>query len=108
MTTSPCTMKYGKYAGHDIRDVPTEYLEWLLESQKSTGEQIEGELERRRLAEEANQSWLEKVIGAGYRSLAKQHHPDRGGDPEAMKELNAAVAKLRGMLGKNGDGDSRL
>ena len=99
------TLTFGKYAGLDLQQVPVDYLEWLLESMRLTVTEIDSELERRRLAEEANQSWLEKVVSAGYRSLAKEHHPDRGGDPEAMKDLNAAVAKLRGMLGGNGSRD---
>lgn len=28
-------------------------------------------------------------LKAAYRRLALQHHPDRGGDPEAMKAINA-------------------
>ena len=29
-------------------------------------------------------------IKAAYRKLARQHHPDRGGDPEKFKEIHAA------------------
>ena len=29
-----------------------------------------------------------------YRKLAKQHHPDKGGDPEAFVKLSAAHEKL--------------
>lgn len=29
-------------------------------------------------------------IKAAYKALAKKHHPDRGGDPEKFKEVNAA------------------
>jgi hypothetical protein len=31
-----------------------------------------------------------EVIAAAYRELAKAHHPDRGGDPARMVELNQA------------------
>jgi hypothetical protein len=101
------TLTFGKYADVDIEQIPTDYLEWLIESMRLRVAEIDSELERRCLAEEADQSWVEKVVAAGYRSLAKQYHPDCGGDPEAMRELNAAAAKLRGMLGKNGGGDGR-
>jgi curved DNA-binding protein CbpA len=38
-------------------------------------------------------------VSAGFRELAKRHHPDlNGGDGETMKELNAAVEMLREML----------
>jgi len=29
-----------------------------------------------------------------YRELVMQHHPDRGGDPETIQQLNLALAKL--------------
>lgn len=35
-----------------------------------------------------------EVIAAAYRRLMKDAHPDRGGDPERAKELNAAYAVL--------------
>lgn len=31
-----------------------------------------------------------QAIGDAYRSLAARHHPDRGGDPARMTEINAA------------------
>ena len=38
-----------------------------------------------------------KEIRARHRALAKEHHPDRGvaGDPAAMREVNAAYARLQ-------------
>jgi hypothetical protein len=35
-----------------------------------------------------------EVILAAYRALSKLWHPDRGGDPEQMKRLNAAMDRL--------------
>ena len=37
-----------------------------------------------------------EVVDAAYRALAKKHHPDKGGDAEEMKRINAAYAKLKG------------
>jgi hypothetical protein len=91
-------LKHGKYAGCRIEEVPATYLEWLLAEAKSTIEGVENELERRRLVEEAGQDWAERLISAGYRTLAKQHHPDVGGDPAMMREINAAAAALRELL----------
>jgi hypothetical protein len=34
------------------------------------------------------------VIDAAYRALAKLHHPDRGGDPVAMRQLTEAHEAL--------------
>ena len=35
------------------------------------------------------------VAEAAYRALAKEAHPDAGGSPELMTELNAAIGALR-------------
>jgi hypothetical protein len=35
-----------------------------------------------------------EVIRAAYRALAKLHHPDAGGEPEVMKQLNEALQVL--------------
>ena len=63
-------LTYGKHRGSDIRDVPREYLEWLLNSSQETVAAIEAELERRDLAEMADASWVEKIIRTGFRTLA--------------------------------------
>lgn len=34
------------------------------------------------------------IVAAGYRELAKKHHPDAGGAPETMAFLNAAKSQL--------------
>ncbi|MDQ3695452.1 MAG: J domain-containing protein [Chloroflexota bacterium] len=36
-----------------------------------------------------------ELIEASYRIVAKRVHPDCGGDAEAMRQLNAAIALLR-------------
>lgn len=90
-------LQFGKHKGSDIRDVPLEYLEWLADSNRETLEAIEEEIERRERLEEANMPWIERLIQAGYRELAKRHHPDVGGDTNSMKEVNAAADKLRDM-----------
>jgi DnaJ-class molecular chaperone len=35
------------------------------------------------------------VIEAAYKALAKKHHPDHGGNPEAMKDITAAYSILK-------------
>jgi hypothetical protein len=35
------------------------------------------------------------VVKAVYRTLAQLHHPDAGGDPEAMTRINAAYAAIQ-------------
>lgn len=36
------------------------------------------------------------ALDARYRELARQHHPDRGGDPAVMASINAAYELARG------------
>ncbi len=37
-----------------------------------------------------------ELVDAAYRTLAKVHHPDHGGDNAKMRDLNLAYEKLRG------------
>jgi regulator of replication initiation timing len=39
-------------------------------------------------------------VKSGYREAVKLHHPDQGGDPEAMKSINAAYDILKKFYGK--------
>jgi len=41
-------------------------------------------------------------IRKAYRDLAKQNHPDKGGDVEKMKELNEAYEILRDKKKRDG------
>lgn len=95
-------LQFGKWEGYDIRDVDREYLEWLKEHSERTINMVTEELERRDNDAEASMSWMERIIAAGYRELSKKHHPDRGGDPEEMKELNASHDLLKEALGTKG------
>lgn len=40
------------------------------------------------------------VIETNYRSLARTNHPDSGGDPAKMSEINAAIAQARKEKGR--------
>jgi N-glycosylase/DNA lyase len=91
-------LRFGKYRDRNVRDVPRDYLEWLASSTRQTLEQIEEELTRRDTAEEANLSDVEKIITAGYRQMARQCHPDVGGDTKRMQEINAAMERLRQLV----------
>jgi hypothetical protein len=43
-------------------------------------------------------SW--KEIEAAYRRKAKIHHPDHGGDGDAMRALNEAYAQIKRLKGR--------
>ncbi len=36
-----------------------------------------------------------EVVRASYKALAMKHHPDKGGDTEAMQKINEAYERLR-------------
>ena len=40
----------------------------------------------------------EEIVEAGFKTLAKRHHPDSGGDLEKMKAVNVAADWLRAQL----------
>jgi uncharacterized protein (DUF3820 family) len=86
---------FGKYGDLELCDVPEDYLIWLIESNARKNKLLQDELARRELAEEADMGWLEKIIKAGYRDLAKRHHPDNGGNTSEMQQLNSAYEALK-------------
>lgn len=95
------TLKFGKHKGQDIRTVPSEYLKFLVSSAQETIAECEAELGRREMIEAAELPWLRRVVEVGYRELARKCHPDvAGGDLEAMRKLNAAIEKLRELVGQ--------
>lgn len=42
--------------------------------------------------------WIEKIINAGYKTLALKCHPDLGGSTEDMQHINAAIKTLREII----------
>jgi hypothetical protein len=92
------TLDFGKYRGYSIRDVPREYLDWLLDSNRRTVREIEAELERRDRLDDAELSWAERLVQAGFRALAQQNHPDRGGNTRDMQAINAANEAMKELL----------
>jgi hypothetical protein len=91
-------LRFGKYKGESISSVPSEYLQFLIESATTTIEECKEELTHREAAAEATLPWVSRVVETGYRELARRHHPDAGGNTEEMRELNAAVEALRDLV----------
>src|SRR4051812_27713338 len=97
------TMPFGKYAGRCLEDLPDSYLAWLLSIDLRGGLRfaVAEEWERRHhryadppdpptdrhlVALEPDQVVLARdLIQAGYRTLARQVHPDTGGSHEQMQ-----------------------
>ena len=89
------TIKFGKYAGRDICEVPDDYLDWLISTRKSELNGYQAELDRRQQAKEASLPMIEKIVSVGYRELAKRLHPDAGGETAAFQDLQAANEQLK-------------
>lgn len=97
---------FGKYRGVDITNAPENYLEWLLgwePLREPLRHAIEIELERRANlrstpAIKIDTAVVDAIIRAGVRALAKQHHPDIGGDGDQMTKINVVADQLRALV----------
>jgi uncharacterized protein (DUF3820 family) len=78
---------FEKYTGALLEDLPEDYLIWGVENMEGSRKQMfENELKRRNQTTAMN---LKKETLKQIRdSLAKQYHPDKGGNSEAMKAIN--------------------
>jgi Putative quorum-sensing-regulated virulence factor len=92
-------MRFGKYKGYEVADLPRPYLEWLLgvarEPLLSAVRRALGEEKpAARAISPAVKAMAREIVSQGYRSLAQKHHPDRGGNHEDMVLVNKAKELL--------------
>lgn len=103
-------MRFGKYKGWPLEDIPTGYLHWLL-----TGcDNLDGWLRRavqRELGYRREDlgaagppkaglpASLPELIRSWHRELVLIYHPDRGGDTRVMQALNDAFDRLKRLAG---------
>jgi hypothetical protein len=102
-------MKFGKFKGYEVSELPDNYLDWLStlsdlrepllsavasELLKRFGAQQDPQQTRLLLSGEVL-DLADSVITAGYRKLCMEMHPDKQGDHESMVNLNQAVTWLR-------------
>ena len=99
-------MRFGKFKGVLLSDLPDDYLRWLrtlddLREPLRSAVQAEHDL---RFADRNRQAgplpleartMAEEIISAGYRKLAAAHHPDWGGEGKMMTAVNLASEWLR-------------
>ncbi len=113
-------MPFGKHRGLALSAIPEDYLRWLqtLDLRGWLRQAVVDELSARRVQdhwrrqwEEQQRQWREQqrqtsqrpptsrgvngtaaqqIIQVGYRTLAAKAHPDVGGNPQAMQDLNVA------------------
>ena len=97
---------FGKFKGAFISDLPDNYLAWLqtIELRDPLCAAVFAEARERNLSH-TNQrnnvpriAVVDELIGAGLRTLAMKYHPDRGGNPEKMVSINAAVDWMRSQV----------
>lgn len=102
-------MPFGKHRGVEIADLPSAYLEWLINLGDGLREPLRSaiwtEWEKRQRAKgvvralpEPVVSAAQKIVACGYRRLALQRHPDKGGETEQMTNLNLAAEWLRDVV----------
>jgi hypothetical protein len=95
-------LQFGKYKGYDLQHVPLDYLQWLIAQQQKTVEEYQSEIIRRQSLQDAKLSMAERIVQAGFRTLASQYHPDHGGSNDTMRQVIAANEKLKEMLKRSG------
>ncbi len=96
-------MKWGKYKGFYLYELPEDYLWWLYGqdlSDPSLSKEIEG-LARNLWPQKFVQTEVSVVrgitkeaVGRIYRKLANKWHPDAGGSTTAMQALNDFKSEL--------------
>jgi hypothetical protein len=95
-------MPFGRHKGRLIADVPTGYLQRMLDTirdlRPSLRYDVEQELRRRDLDPPPPVQWS-TIIKTWYRGLARDYHPDRGGAVEAMQAINEAHERLKKLAG---------
>ena len=99
-------MPFGKFKGAALEDLPDPYVQWLHglpDLREPLRSAVHAEWSLRfgeaasslpALAAEARPV-VEELISVGYRALARQHHPDQGGQTRAMQLVNDAATWLR-------------
>jgi hypothetical protein len=104
-------MPFGKYRGLPVRDLPSDYLEWLAgldNLRRRLRRAVDAEWQYRRWEEESrrpvehvpvmdaeDRALLTELIRAGFRVLVRKYHPDVGGQPETMVRLNRLMERLQ-------------
>lgn len=108
-------LRFGKYAGRRIDDVPAGSLGWLFEEGRIDHDlrrAIGGELVRRvgqhlpdqtqgaarlHIEGEVGEA-VRAIVAAGFRAVTLQVHPDHGGTDDAMRHVLQAREVLREVL----------
>jgi hypothetical protein len=91
-------MPFGQYKGALLSELPADYLAWLLSLgtvRDPLRTALFTERERRATLASLDLKLARSIVDTGFRALAKQAHPDAGGELRTMQRLNEAVSWLR-------------
>jgi putative quorum-sensing-regulated virulence factor len=99
-------MPFGQWKGALLSELPTDYLEWLttITLRGPLRGAVAAEIRFRRDYTHAPSAPLHdlrlarQIVDRGYKVLARDHHPDTGGDLRTMQRLNATASWLRERL----------
>lgn len=83
-------MPFGKYKGRRLADVPTGYLNWVLENCRQASPDLLMSIARVLHDAQPPETPLAlPLCDQWYRTMSMRFHPDKGGNHEAMKAVNA-------------------
>jgi hypothetical protein len=104
------TMRFGRYKGRPLDELPPDYLRWLLglELREPLRSGVRAEAARRAAHADVDgrtgglparlRAPALTIIACGFRAAAKDSHPDRGGSHDEMIDLTKARDALRAMV----------
>lgn len=102
-------MPWGKHKGKPLKEVPDDYLMWVLDHADKANPTLKDAIRMHLGLDENNKPIPPQSAGlpedtkaklkTWYRKLAKEFHPDRRGNTEAMIAINRAKQLLFETLG---------
>jgi hypothetical protein len=104
-------MPFGKYSGHPIEDLPSDYLHWCLINLSKMGPELRGEMKRVLAAGNLTMSTadvdpvirkFDERLKTWYRHASLKHHPDLGGSNEAQIIVNECFEFLAQIVAEMG------
>ncbi len=96
-------MPFGKFRGRELEELPDSYLDWLIRSvdlREPLLSAVHREISFRSWGcheEMAITSQNRDRIKAIYWDLARQYHPDRGGNGDIMAGINIFYERLQAL-----------
>jgi hypothetical protein len=100
-------MPFGKHKGQELRDVPQDYLCWILANIQDLNSVLRDEITRVLDLTPARPdpapappvSRFRDVVKCWYRHASLRHHPDHGGSNERQRVVNEAYEDLMKAIG---------